>query len=341
MADEGFAIDLVGARTRVEFFERLVPSGPPRGAASLTPPLPPFVANYFEWIDAIESVQQARDRYVICELGAGWGKWCVRAVCALRQLNPLPFNCIAVEAEPTHYRWMRVHFADNGIDPDMHDLRWSAVAPTGGVVPFAIGDAQRWYGQAISEAAPPPLDARASRRLKARGLLGRPPTHRDARETIWVPAVTLWDVVGGEERIDLLDLDVQGNEHLVIESAAPLIDARVRRVHVGTHSRDIEATLRRIFTKLGWLSRVDYECNSTAHTPYGAISFVDGVQSWQNPRFVEGAQSAAPRPDVDVSTVAMLRERLGRLQQEAQELRRKLEKRKLRIEQLKAKRGKT
>jgi FkbM family methyltransferase len=232
---------------------------------------------------------------------------------------------------------MRMHFDDNGIDPDDHDLRWAAVAPTAGLVPFAIGDAERWYGQSIAEAPPPPLDARAVRRLKARGLLGRPPQYRDARDTIWVPAVTLWDLIGDEPRIDLLDLDVQGVEDRVLESAAPLVDERVRRVHVGTHSRDIEAALRRLFTELGWISRVDYQCHSTADTPYGSISFVDGVQSWLNPRFSNSGASEHARP---ASTIETLRARVGHLEEETAELRRRLEKRKIRIEELKSKRTK-
>lgn len=335
-ATDGFAIDLVGARTRVEFFERLVSSGSPDNAGTVLPPLPAIGPPYFEWIDAIESVQQARDRFVVCELGAGWGKWCVRTVCALRQINPLPFTCIAVEAEPTHYRWMRQHFKDNDIDPADHDLRWAAVAPTGGVVPFAIGDAKQWYGQSIADTEPPLLDARAMRRLRARGVLGRPRPYPASRDTVWVPAFTLWDLIGDEAWIDLLDLDVQGIEDRVLESAAPLIDERVKRVHVGTHSRDIESTLRRVFTDLGWISRVDYACNSTADTPYGSIAFVDGVQSWLNPRFAEGASEKTR----SASDIATLRARVVRLEQEMEELRRRLEKRKLRIEELKSKRTK-
>ena len=37
---KGFAIDLVGARTRVEFFERMVESGAPGQSSLVTPPLP-------------------------------------------------------------------------------------------------------------------------------------------------------------------------------------------------------------------------------------------------------------------------------------------------------------
>jgi hypothetical protein len=137
----------------------------------------------------------------------------------------------------------------------------------------------------------------------------------------------------------------------------------VKRVHVGTHSREIEDGLRRLFRALGWQSLADYACLSSATTPFGMVSFRDGVQSWLNPRFAHGAASVAPRVGVEAqagavvrndsapdqltsehahlaSTIAALRERVGRLEEEAKELRRRLEKRKLRIEQLKAERTK-
>ena len=40
------------------------------------------------------------------ERGAA-GAFVVRA---LQQLNPMPFKCIAAEAEPQHFRWMLEHF---------------------------------------------------------------------------------------------------------------------------------------------------------------------------------------------------------------------------------------
>jgi hypothetical protein len=52
------------------------------------------------------------------ELGAGYGRWAVRAAAALRQLRPIPFHLIAVEGEPRHYRWLRQHLSDNRIASD-------------------------------------------------------------------------------------------------------------------------------------------------------------------------------------------------------------------------------
>ena len=281
----GFIVDLVGAQTRVSYFTNLTNKGQAHlENEDVIPPLPPFSETYFEWVDLLESVRDARDRYVICELGAGWGRWCVRAARAVRQLNPLPFRCIAVEAEPQHFRWMREHFADNGIDPDDHDLLWAAAGANSGVVPFAIGAADTWYGQSVCDGELPSLSARKRRRLRARGLMGLPPRVSDVRGVSWVPMMTLGEVVTDEPHIDLLDLDIQGLELEVLTAAAQLVDRRVRRVHVGTHSRDIEEGLRRLFRELDWRCVNDYPCQSITQTPYGEISFQDGVQTWIHPR---------------------------------------------------------
>lgn len=281
----GFIVDLVGAQTRVHYFTKLTHKGETQfESEEVVPPLPPFSESYFEWVDVLESVHDARDRYVVCELGAGWGRWCVRAARAVRQLNPMPFKCIAVEAEPQHFRWMREHFADNGINPDDHDLLWAAVGSNSGVAPFATGEAGSWYGQSVCDSELPSLNARGRRHLRARGLLGRPPRTPDVRRVRWVPMITLCEVVTDEPHIDLLDLDIQGLELEVLAAAAQLVDRRVRRVHIGTHSRDIEEGLRGLFRGLDWRCLNDYPCHSVTQTPYGEISFQDGVQTWVNPR---------------------------------------------------------
>ena len=92
-------------------------------------PYPAFNEGYIEWIDLLESVVAARKSYTMIELGAGMGRWAVRAASAVRHYNPnLPFRLIAVEAEPTHFEWMRLHFADNDVDPNQHSLLYAAVS---------------------------------------------------------------------------------------------------------------------------------------------------------------------------------------------------------------------
>ncbi len=84
--------------------------------------------------------------------------------------------------------------------------------------------------------------------------------------------------------MDLIDLDLQGAEAAVLTKAADLLDAKVKRLHIGTHSASIEKALRKLFSTHGWDNLNDYPGMCTNDTLYGKIQFEDGVQTWINPR---------------------------------------------------------
>ena len=185
------------------------------------------------------------------------------AAIAIRQCHgDLPMKLIGVEAEPTHLRWMKDHFRDNGLDPERHMLIEAAIDEKEGEVCFWIGDADAWYGQAIAHGMQP------SERVQ------------------WVKAITLNQVLDGLDHVDLIDLDVQGAELVVLRSAIGELDKKVKRVHIGTHSHDIEYGLRELFRQHNWYKANDYCLGSREITPWGDIEFGDGVQTWINPRLV-------------------------------------------------------
>jgi hypothetical protein len=64
----------------------------------------------FEWVDLLESIDDAGDSYVMAELGAGFARWLGAAACLMRQYKPMPFRLIGVEAEPTHFEWIKKYF---------------------------------------------------------------------------------------------------------------------------------------------------------------------------------------------------------------------------------------
>src|SRR5437660_1662339 len=47
--------------------------------------LPGLDEEYFEWCALLQSVRAARERYVMVELGAGFGRWGIRAAAAARR----------------------------------------------------------------------------------------------------------------------------------------------------------------------------------------------------------------------------------------------------------------
>ena len=95
--------------------------------------------------------------------------------------------------------------------------------------------------------------------------------------------MTLDQILTKHDRVDLIDLDVQGAELEVLSSAMEPLSRKVKRLHIGTHSAKIEEGLRKLFSSHGWDNVNDYRCQSLNQTPYGEIEFQDGVQTWVNP----------------------------------------------------------
>lgn len=221
----------------------------------------------FEWITIVETILAAEDYYVMVDLGAGYGRWLVNAALLARRFKRVPF-VIGVEAEDTHFCWMKEHLNDNQIAPVEQQLIHAPITGQRRDVPFTIGHANDWYGQAVL----PSADT---------GFGHWPNAHVEMR-----PSIILQDVIGDTPVVDLLDLDIQGMEAEVVSSSIELIERRVKRIHIGTHSRQIEDTLRKVMTAAGWEPRFDYPCGTSNHpTPAGPVDFGDGVQSWINPNF--------------------------------------------------------
>jgi len=105
-----------------------------------------------------------------------------------------------------------------------------------------------------------------------------------------VPAISLTAILNRiEYAVDLIDMDIQGQELVVLEAAKNVLQRKVRRVHIGTHSTEIEDGLRDLFLSLEWQCVHDYGIGATRETPFGEIDFQDGVQGWINPRDLDEA----------------------------------------------------
>lgn len=284
---EGCQTDYMGTRTRCEFVADAAPS-----PSEVQMGCPPVDEEYFEWIDILESVVRARDRYTMLELGAGYGRWAVRAASALRQRGIHECRLVAVEAEPVHFTWLKQHFCDNGLDPAQHTLVHGAVSDHPGKTLFYFqmpgrqDRADQWYGQFIT---------RSNEKLRTQAqefYAGLPVIeHKSGWKSIEVPAVTLAGLLQDLDRVDLIDMDVQGEELKLVQSSLDELDRKVCRLHIGTHAHHLEKSLRKTLGRRGWICHFDYPCQSKTETAFGPVSFDDGVQSWINPRF----QNEVPR----------------------------------------------
>jgi len=277
--DPGWDVNFLGVKTRVAFFslyEQLADFSQGRQAAA---GLPIPNEDYFEWITLLEAVVEAEGSFTMVELGAGWGKWIVNGVAALRAHSGLPYWVVGVESEPTHFKWMKQHLKDNSVDLRRATLVEAAVAPHDGHVWFHVGAAADWYGQGI---AAEPEQAESGLRERIARLMGRRSRGGSERGLERVRATSLASLLRPLERVDFIDADIQGAEADAIEPAADLLDAKVKRVYVATHSRDNEDRVRAVFRSLGWESAWDYPSGAESDTPWGRVRFEDGAQVWLN-----------------------------------------------------------
>jgi FkbM family methyltransferase len=280
---DGMDIDYLGLRTQAEMLPPYWQS-PPAGAV---PGLPAFDEEYFEWIDVLEAVQRARGSFTMIELGAGYARWAARGWAAARRLG-LEARLGVVEADPQHMAWARSHLLFNGIPARDVDFIDAAVGAAPGETVFLVemppgaeGNTPReWYGQALSWFADGDATA-AGRDYAGRDLVAMPGGWQGVR----VEVRTLSAMLEGFDRVDLADLDVQGVEADAVQEAIGALTAKVGRLHIGTHSREIEARLASILGPAGWRCLRAWPCLRWNRTEFGWIRFNDGVQTWVNPRF--------------------------------------------------------
>ena len=240
--------------------------------------IPGFDEEYFEWIDLLEAVESAGDMFTMLELGAGYGRWSSRGAWAARQKGK-QYRLGLIEADPKHVAWIHEHMADNEIPRSAYAVTEAAIDHEAKKTTFAIAHSEpvkNWFGQF----------AVGSETGQFSGFYHGKPKKRLASgfEAISVRCVKLSEVLRPWGRIDLADFDLQGAEASAICEAIDELTAKVKRLHIGTHGPEIEDRLRGILSGAGWKLIRDYPCQGqNIETDYGAISFVDGVQSWVNP----------------------------------------------------------
>jgi hypothetical protein len=139
-------------------------------------------------------------------------------------------------------------------------------------------DTLTWYGQTVvnwqEPGAPTDQEYFGRRVYRATGAFG----------LIFVPSVTLEQLIIDLDRVDFLDADMQGGEKELVENAMETMTTKIALTHIGTHSDEIENSIRHKFNRYGWQRRWDFSLGGYRDIPYGTVNFEDGVQGWVNPR---------------------------------------------------------
>jgi FkbM family methyltransferase len=264
-APAGFLVDFLGQKTDIRFVEQW--NTPDRRVDRYEcPSYPPATEETFELLAILKAVTEAGNTFTMVELGAGFGRWLLAGACAARAKRPeLRIKLVGVEAEPTHYQYLKKHVTDNGFDPAEHMLIEAAVNGTGQTADFIVGHAETWYGQAI---VPPGFTMKEF----------------PNSVTIKMRAIRLSELLASSGFADIVDMDIQGAEREVVPEAIEALTSRVRRVTIGTHSDEIHELIGRCLLQAGWRCDHSYLPGKISETEFGHIHFQDGVHSWTNPR---------------------------------------------------------
>ncbi|MBI4968452.1 MAG: FkbM family methyltransferase [Rhodospirillales bacterium] len=295
MVPAGHSVDFIGSIRRDHD-----PDGRPAAQArAVTADLPAVAEDYFEWIDLLEAVFDASETFRYAEVGASFGCWSPRALKAARSRGIEKAMALLVEADPKHAQMIVDHMAANGILASDYQVFELAVGAGEGLALFCVVKSQddpetshlSWHGQFLVN-----LQGKGALRLMGRTYAGHPVFEiADGWGAIKVNVATLARVLEGIDFLDLVDFDIQGAEGQVIAQSIETLNQKVRRLHIGTHSRDIDTFLKEVLTRHRWVCLRDYGCGQTEQTPFGRIEFQDGVQSWINPRLCPPSSSSAGR----------------------------------------------
>jgi FkbM family methyltransferase len=296
----GYAVDFLGTLTDANFRTMwgVDPAGEGGCYAVAQEPVISWGKALFEAYDWIESAREARDRYVMITLGACYGSQAVGAYLALQRLNPLPAKLVAIEPDPENFEWLQKHFRDNGINPREHWLIQSALSDTNRPVLFPVGSPGSGANHCLF------TNQRETRMNYARQFMAGPDIATRVHNLVvngdtgietnlaagwdfparikFVSAVTLADVLGPFDRVDLLESDIQQSEEIVFPPAMDKIKAKVKRVHISTHGDPVHQALLEALATRHFEIVFNYAPQTHHDTPWGSFEVNDGLISARN-----------------------------------------------------------
>jgi len=256
--------------------------------------------HFFETVNIIDSITKAGDRFNMIELGCGCGRWLAMASNIIKDNYGIPYFLIGVEAEPNHYQWAVNCMTRNSVPPNNYVLLNKAVVPDEGDYCIQICNTEaplddtmtpmKWYGQSIRKYEDIKTDIDHALTEKKKAMYNNRIVTFLTYGEGYVPVFSedilcLTSVTPPEGHINILTADIQGLEAEVFEMATSYLEENVEKVHIGTHSKDIEARLRDLFEGMNWIPILNYSVDSILHDPRGNVKFVDGIVSYENPRF--------------------------------------------------------
>ena len=235
-----------------------------------------FHGEALEWVGTLRAALDSQDSFAMIELGAGWGPWCVIGAMAAKQRGVRTVRVLGIEADVGHVAFMQRNFVANGLTPDEGAVLHGAIGIDNGTAffPRAKSAAQVYGGAA----------AYTNQDRETGPFAAFMSSSSDMIEDVEaVPCHALADQLSKFETLDLLHCDIQGAEGDLLPATIDLLDARVRRLVVGTHSFAIDRGLAAVMGGHGWICEGISACQMSA-SGEAAQLVDDGMQVWRNPR---------------------------------------------------------
>jgi FkbM family methyltransferase len=211
--------------------------------------------DYIEQQFFLNIISSLKGHVTLIELGAGRGDWCL-ALAGIVDFNLIyhritSYKCIGVEAEPTHFEWMKTHFEEQRINAIAVQ---GAIASKNGECKFySITDPASNYGQAVRE---------------------------DGNLTVSCYTIDYLMNQYSLNGIDILHADVQGSEYdMLLGATGTLKNQTIKYMIIGTHKPGINEQI------IEYVKPYNYETlfsinvkEGPCNTPFGKAYFpVDGL----------------------------------------------------------------
>ena len=269
----------------IEMLETELPS--PRGGE-----------GFFEFYSLINSVKDARDRYVAVSLGAHDGRPLVNAALAVRRHNPMPVKLVGVEGDQHMCEKLRGNFIANGINPLDHTLINAVVSGDNKPLLFPTTEVRTGanvsiHTQGQRESLYEIIQQNNLCDTVLRSLLVNLTTGLKMPltgvggvegELELKSSLTVADVLSVVDRVDYLEVDIQMSEKEALPPAADMMSRKVRWAHIGTHGHTAHDMMVVMFREMRWDILADVLPQTQYQTPDGPFTSQDGVVVARNPR---------------------------------------------------------
>lgn len=257
----------------------------------------------------LDSVNHAKERYVIAQLGARHGAYLIKSSRLLVKIKPtLGCTLIGVEASPSGYSNLLRSMERNGLNVPSNIFRNVAISDARAFVKFlengvssriverttkgtaTVGgsDQQQRRKRNVPISLSFIFDCLSRFRMRRHSTADR--TTLDERlpntaneHEVEVESTSIEEVLKDVNHVDFMEMDIQGAEYRSIPCASEVLCNKVRMICVRTHgARADEEALHNIFSSLRWQKVLVCYNQTPVVIKDKEVPLNDGIHCWVN-----------------------------------------------------------